>query len=90
MDNEGKPTNPANQATRPQHENKIKAFHNFMTAVRSGTFNGVQAIHIAALLNLLEQEYAQAIKDYEAAASTHPEWGIKPPSPTAPMPAGVS
>ncbi len=61
--------------TRDQYENKIKAFHNFMTAVRSGTFNGVQCIHIAALLNLLENEYAAAVKDYEGASATHPEWG---------------
>ena len=76
MDNEGKPTNPIGP-TREQHENKVKAFHNFLTAVRSGTYNGVQCVHIAALQNLLEQEYAQAIKDYEGACEMHPEWGVK-------------
>ncbi len=76
MDTEGRPTNSI-APTREQHENKIKAFHNFLTALRSGTFNGVQCIHIAALQNLLEQEYAQAVKDYEAASATHPEWGVK-------------
>lgn len=76
MDSEGKPTNPIGP-TREQYENKIKAFHNFLTAVRSGTFNGAQAIHIAALSNLLEQEYAQAVRDFEGAAVEHPEWGVK-------------
>lgn len=76
MDSEGKPTDTIGP-TRAQHENKIKAFHNFMTALRSGTFTGVQCVHIAALQNLLEQEYAQAVKDYEAAAVTNPEWGAK-------------
>lgn len=76
MDSEGNPTNPIGP-TREQLENKVKAFHNFLTALRSGTFNGAQCIHIAALGNLLEQEYAQAVKDYEGAAAAHPEWGVK-------------
>ena len=67
--------NPAAEPTREQHENKIKVFQNFLTALGSGTFSGAQCIHIAALGNLLQQEYAQAVKDYEAAAATRPEWG---------------
>ena len=72
-DNPAVPPGPS----REQHENKIKAFHNFLTALRAATFNGVQAPHIAALMQLLEQEYAQAVKDYENAAAQNPEWGVK-------------
>ena len=80
MNEKGEPTNP-DGPTRDQFENKIKAFHNFMTAIRAATVAGSQAIHIAALLNLLENEYAAAVKDYEAASATHPEWGSKAPQP---------
>ena len=88
MDSEGKPTDPIGP-TRTQHENKVKAFHNFLTALRSGTFTGVQCVHIAALQNLLEQEYAQAVKDYEGACIAHPEWGVKVKKSEAPATAAV-
>lgn len=56
-------------------ENKIKAMHNFRTAVRSGTFSGGVAHHIAALANLLDNEHDAALAEYEAQLAAHPEWG---------------
>lgn len=56
-------------------ENKIKAMHNFRTALRSGTFSGNVAHHIAALANLLDNEHDAALKEYEAQLAIHPEWG---------------
>ncbi len=56
-------------------ENKIKAMDNFRKAVRSGTFSGGVAHHIAALTNLLDQEYDSALKEYEGQLAAHPEWG---------------
>lgn len=56
-------------------ENKIKAMHNFRTAVRAGTFPGHATVHIAALLNLLDNEHDSAASDYEAESLKHPEWG---------------
>ncbi len=57
-------------------ENKIKAMHNFRTALRSGTFSGGVAQHIAALGNLLDQEHDAAVAEYEAQLAVHPEWGV--------------
>lgn len=56
-------------------ENKIKAMHNFRTALRSGTFAGAVAHHIAALANLLDNEHDSAVEQYEADMAVHPEWG---------------
>jgi hypothetical protein len=57
-------------------ENKIKALHNFRTALRSGTFSGGVAHHIGALGNLLDNEHDAAVKEYESQLAVHPEWGI--------------
>lgn len=56
-------------------ENKIKAMHNFRTAVKEGTFPGRVAKHVSALLNLLDAEYDSALEQYEADLKAHPEWG---------------
>jgi hypothetical protein len=80
MDSEGKPTSPDPEQSREFLEGRVKMIHNFKTAVRSGTFAGAQAEHIAVLLNVLEQDYQSAVKAYEAAAATHPEWGQKQPA----------
>ncbi len=56
-------------------ENKIKAMHNFRTALRSGTFSGGVAHHVAALGNLLDQEHDAALAQYESEITAHPEWG---------------
>lgn len=63
--------------TREHLENSIKAFHNFRTAVRSGTFAGAASIHVAALLGLLDAEHDNAVKNYEAAFPVDPQWGKK-------------
>ncbi len=56
-------------------ESKIKAMHNFRTALRSGTFSGAVAHHVAALGNLLDQEHDSALAQYESDLAAHPEWG---------------
>lgn len=67
--------NPAAQLpTREQMEGKVKAFHNWRTAVRSGTFAGAQALHIAKLLDLLDGEHAMAVSEYESAFPAQPQW----------------
>lgn len=69
--------------SREQLENNVKVFHNFRTAVRSGTFAGAQAPHIAALLSLLDHEHDDNMKKYEAESLAHPEWSGKKPEPVA-------
>ena len=56
-------------------ENKIKAMHNFRTAVKEGTFPGRVSNHIAALIGLLDAEHQAAVEQYEADLQAHPEWG---------------
>ncbi len=56
-------------------ENKIKAMHNFRTAVKEGTFPGRVSNHIAALIGLLDAEHDAALAQYEADLAAHPEWG---------------
>ena len=64
-------------STRDQHEEKIKALSNFVTAVNAGQYHGRDAVHIAALLNLLTRECDAAMAQYEAERLTHPEWGVR-------------
>lgn len=62
-------------ATRDQHIAKIKSFQNWITAVNAGQYHGRDSLHIATLLNLLQAEHDQAMKDFERESLTHPEWG---------------
>lgn len=65
---------PLPEPTREQLENNIKAFHNFRTAVMSGTFAGAQAVHITNLLMLLDAEHDENVRKYQEALKAHPEW----------------
>lgn len=67
--------NPNAGMSKVDLENKVKAMHNFRTAVRSGTFNGSVAPHIAALCGLLDSEHDAALTEYESQMAAHPEWG---------------
>lgn len=67
--------NPNAGMGKAELEGKIKAMHNFRTAVREGTFPGRVAPHIAALCQLLDNEYDSALAQYEADLAAHPEWG---------------
>ena len=60
--------------TKEQLEANIKVSHNWMTAVRSGTFQGHQAIHIATLLDFLETQNRASVKEFEAMMPA-PEFG---------------
>ena len=51
--------------TKAQLEANIQVSHNWMTAVRAGTFPGHTAIHIATLLDFLEQQNKACVKEYE-------------------------
>lgn len=62
------------QPTREQLENAIKSFDNFRTAVRAGQYRGHEAIHITALLSLLDHEYSTAVGMYENGIKLNPEW----------------
>jgi hypothetical protein len=59
--------------TKVELEEKIKAMQNFITAVKSGTFNGNACMYIAGLLNLLQREHDETVKIYESAHPT-PKW----------------
>lgn len=61
--------------SREQLEGNIKISHNWMTAVRAGTYKGHEALHIATLLDFLQKQHDQARLDYEAESLQHPEWG---------------
>ncbi len=74
MDNNN-PAGVAIPATRDQHQAKIKSFSNWIAAVSAGQFQGSDSLHVATLLNLLEAERNQAMKDFERESLTHPEWG---------------
>ena len=62
--------------TRDQLEANIKVSHNWITAVSSGTFNGAACLHIATLLDFLQQQNKLAVKDFEAMypPAATPEW----------------
>ena len=66
--------------TRAQLQANIQISHNWMTAVRSGTFPGHASLHVATLLDFLEKQNAEATKAYEAESLSHPEWGTKEPT----------
>lgn len=68
----------AGKPTREQLEANVKISHNWKTAVASGTFAGAQALHIATLLDFLQNENKKAMEAYEAEFAAHPEWGRKP------------
>jgi len=64
--------------TREQLEANIKISHNWITAIRSGTFAGAQSLHVATLLDFLGKQHEDAVKSYEAAFPAQPEFGKKP------------
>ena len=58
-------------------EQNIKIAHNWMTALRSGTFKGQECLHIATLLDFLQVQHDSAVKAFEAMHPA-PEFGKKP------------
>lgn len=68
--------NKVQKPTRDQMEANIKISHNWITAVRAGTYSGKDTLHIATLLDFLQNQNLQAVKDYEAQfpAAAAPEW----------------
>ena len=59
---------------REQLEANIKISHNWITALRSGTFSGGVALHIATLLDFLEKQNSEAVKTYESTFQKVPDW----------------
>ena len=63
--------------SRQELEANIKIAHNWMTAVRGGTYQGHQTIHIATLLDFLERQHSENVKRFDAEFAVHPEWAKK-------------
>jgi hypothetical protein len=66
-----------NEMTREQLQANVQISHNWKTAVASGEFKGSVSLHIATLLDFLENENKKAIAAYEAAFPATPEFGRK-------------
>ena len=67
--------------SRAELEGNIQVAHNWITAITGGTYQGHQALHIAALLDFLKRQYDENVKIYEAQKLKHPEWTKKDEKP---------
>jgi hypothetical protein len=62
--------------TRDQLEANIKISHNWITAIRAGNYGGKDVLHIATLLDFLQNQHNNAVKDFEAQfpPAAAPQW----------------
>jgi hypothetical protein len=63
--------------SRQQLEMNIKIAHNWRTAVSAGMFSGRDWMHIATLLDFLQKQHDESVKQYETKFPATPEYKAK-------------